>query len=357
MLLKELIRKFLPAFLYNNIRKLYYNISPSKRKYIYLLPYHIYNKNGENPECKFYIFRVNTVGYGILAVYRLMLSNVSWAISKGYIPVIDYEWEHNLKELGTDNIWEMCFQQPMGYSVNEALKSKHITVSRVSELYESPLPCAKVVSKNYKDYYKNYNIISKKYLNIRKDMKVRFDDSFLKLIPRNARIIGISIRDGYTLGEEAGDECMKLHPKEPKREVIIEKAKELLIEWRCDYIYLTAELQETVDTFKSVFKEKLLYIDRERITDRKEFLKGCKEDLKILNTKSRNEISLHFKNSPRNTIGNEKMISYIEEMYGLSLCSHFLGTKSGGTIVALIWGVEHFEDIFIFEDLNNSQLY
>lgn len=334
MLLKELLRKFLPEFLFNNIRKLYYISSPSKRKY---RSYHIHNKNGENPECKFYIFRMNVVGYGILAVYRFMLSNVGWAISKGYIPVIDYEWEHNLKGLGTDNIWEMCFEQPMGYSVNEALKGKHVIVSRVSELYEAPLPCAKVVSENYKDYYQNYNIISKRYLRIKEDMKAKFDDDFLKLIPKNARIIGVSVRDGYALGEEAGDASSKSHPKEPKRDVIIEKVKELLIEWRCDYIYLTAELQETVDAFKSVFKEKLLYIDRERITDREEFIKGCKEDLKISNTKSSNEISLYYKNSPRNTIGNEKMISYTEEIYELSLCTHFLGTKSDGTIVALIW--------------------
>lgn len=357
MKFKELLRKILPHQLFWTLRKTYYSILPSKRKEIYRLPYRFKGGN-ENPELKFYIFRASIMGHGIFAFYREMISNISWALAKGYTPVIDYEWDCNFvgKKMDIDNVWEHCFEQPATYSLKEIVRSKCVTVGRISELNEDILPLARVVTEDLDKYYEDYIQISKKYLRIKPERKNQFNETFKNIFPKDKKIVGICLRDGFTAEREAGNDYMLYHPKEPCVNDVIKKTRELVEEWGCDYVYLTAQFQDTVNLFYKEFGEKLLTTDRERY-DKAEFTEYVKEFELLKDKVSLDDYCKIAKNSRFNCADNDGLAEYIQEIYGLSQCDYFIGTKNGGTIISLIWSELKYKDLFIFEDINHSKLY
>lgn len=89
-------------------------------------------KYGEkNPSCIFYVIRNNSLEEGLLSIYFNVLSEIEYALGKGYIPYVDLQnniTQYTTGELvnGTRNAWEYFWKQPSQYRMEDIYQSKNV---------------------------------------------------------------------------------------------------------------------------------------------------------------------------------------------------------------------------------------
>lgn len=309
---------------------------------------------GKNRGKKIVVFRFNTSSYGILAVWRNAVGCIKWAEDRGYIPYIDYEnpSAYLQNEIGNDNIYEYCFPQYSVLKAEEILSSRQVMFSP-NEIIEIPKVLNKYDAKYYADFKKNH-IIGKAWFS--KEKIKWLEDSANEILPSNVNILGVSVRENFRLLSEVGASIAERHPHEPPIEVILKKAKELVLQWDCKFIFLSTLFLDTIKIFEEAFPDCVIYIERKRLKMDDEY---------------RNYYAKVNRKSPNDEVGIEKMISdskysgkkderrdtYVEEVYLLSKCTHFIATKNGGSSAAMYWNGGKYKDVYFFEDLNKSSAY
>lgn len=310
----------------------------------------------KNDDKQYLVIRYSIPGMGILAVYRGAISAIKYALDNGYIPLIDYEWEEDYsgKMLNINNHWSYVFNQPMLVDFEDIKGSKNIKVGDIAAMYYD-IPYIEI--NDYKSYYKKWGEMGKKYCTFNVTSKERFEKTFTELFKNKGKILGICLRDGFSVERELGMDYMSEHPKEPEINEIFEKVDLYMEKWNCDTIYLTAQFENTVILFEEKYGDSVVCTERKRIrvTDNyRKFLLNFKNSNKM-SSKEHQEI---YEKYPEYSIENKDVIlDYVEEIYGLSLCNYLIATKNGGTIGALIFNEGKYEDIYVFNDENCSVFY
>lgn len=298
-------------------------------------------KYGElNPDKTFYVIRpyyyleaneLCTTIANLLYHYYRTLHGIAYAQNKGWIPVVDWQnygiMPHMENEPinGTSNGWEYYWNQPSGYSLEEAYQSKNVILStRNSQSYEfmpsiaiySPL--TKYVTKLAElcpQYDKSitFNEITMNYINSWEK----------KLFTKNERILGVSVR-----GVAYGVKRIPGHPVQPTINELINFLNTKLEEWEIDKIYFTCEASWMVDEMKTTYEDKLIVLPRQRY-DRV----PSAEDNPLYEPGRRYQTNL----------------DYLTEMYLLSKCTSLVAGMSSGVRNAVIWNDQKYEHIHIFE--------
>jgi hypothetical protein len=287
-----------------------------KPYFLYMLRKKEYKKSygGENNDKKFYIIGFPRGKDGLLFIILCNLSHISYALNKGYIPVVDLQnFDNQYLDPGTlykDNSWEYFFDQPLDFTLNDINRSKNIILSNKLQM----------PNLNYRiDFYIFNNL--ERLLYFRKNFQryIKFNKTTLDFIlgeynhvmAGKERVLGVLCRGtDYLLKKPAG------HPRQPEPIEVIAEAKKIMAGKNCGYLYLATEDEEIYNLFKQNFGGRLLINSQKRYRT---------DELH----------NLQFLSQIQDRRNRDKYLSgleYLSSLNILSKCSCFIGGRTAGTI-------------------------
>lgn len=359
----ELLEKKLQYNTYKSIRIWYEHLTTRDKKHLYRAAY--FHKKKKNAKEKYCIIRLQAPGLMTFAAAIQYIFVYEWAKNKGYIPVLDLEFEYNYmhNRLGEDNIWEYTFEQPV--SVAEALRKDWVLVESIN-VGDKWLPqtCLDIngeaddhylhaVQDNWRDYYRKVHEYIEPIWTFKKDIVKEYKRKYYGEIERS-NVLGVVLREEFS--EEAqrmrsnskAKECYNQHPSAPDLEDIIKTVKGYIERWNCQKIFLSTIYERSIRSFQESFGENfVLYVERERlsfdITEESDYV--IEMDAKELYDCCKKQDLL------------ERSVKYAEEILAIADCQYFLGAKCSGTSAALAINGGKYKDIYILPDANNIKRY
>lgn len=282
---------------------------------------------------KFYVVGISYKMAGLFAIIKSNLSHISYALDKGYIPVIDMINHQNqfLNEENKNNPWEYFFEQPNNYNLKDIQYSKHIILSEKSQRPSKKYTInMKLLDSNKKAKLNHYSEIYKKYIRVNNKIQLKLDYDYKHLI-ENKFVLGVLCRGTDYLLKKP-----KNHPIQPDPILVINKTKELLQKNKYTHIYLATEDQDIYSMFKKEFGDKLL------TNNQKRFSKNDFQNVEFISQIEHNTIQEKY----------EISLEYLSAINILSKCNAFIGGKTSGTL-----GVYLMSEGFEYEYIWNLGTY
>ena len=281
----------------------------------------------DNPDKVFYVFGMPDNVGGMWWHINKVLMHLGYAKDKGYIPVIDmknYENQYIDKEnVGRINVWEIFFDQPAKYTLEDIQNSKNIILSKYR-----PFPFKRYEMGQSKFYDKKERIqyfhqLFNEYIHFNNKTQHYFDLLYDELFRGKGKILGVLCRGtDYVLKKPVN------HPIQPRPEDVINDAKQIMQSYSCDHIFIATEDQDILDMFKKEFGDKLMYVDQTRSRKKELDPTGYLSSLNIEKNRGIDPFS--------------RGIGYLSAIYLLSKCDCFLAGRTGGCKGVLIMS-EGFE--------------
>jgi hypothetical protein len=284
------------------------------------------------PDKTFYIIGIDEGWCGMFAIVMHQLAHIIYAVERGYIPIVDLQHYYSQylsgNELFKENAWEYFFEQPMGYGLNDIRTAKNIIKS-----VQHFVPVGQIQGVSYKDIFNNLNNCShhkeifNKYIRLNSTSKDFATKKYEVLLKNKGKILGVLCR-----GTDYSNLTPKGHPIQPKPEEVIKKAEEVMVQYRCETLYLATEDAAIYDLFASHFGDKLIVdnVSRWRVSD---LPKGRS-----------NSKRLHINDKQGKIQGG---IEYLSQIYLLSRCTCFVGGATRGTL-GLLFMSNSFDYSYIF---------
>lgn len=92
-----------------------------------------YIKRGDPKKPTYYIIRRKEPDCGILSNFMVFAGHIRYALSKGWLPVVDMQNYPNAylppEKLGKENSWEYYFEQPLRIGLDQAYNAENIILS------------------------------------------------------------------------------------------------------------------------------------------------------------------------------------------------------------------------------------
>lgn len=344
MIVKQILKKndVLYKFLKGSVKKIH--LCKSKYySYLYgremnlLLDKTIYDEkkkmldekiNSDGRKRTYFIIRRSYKGIGMYTHVCVYLSFIAYAVSKGYIPVIDMCNYPNIymkdEDIGKRNAWELFFKQPVGIGLDDLGSGKIIYSSPVFLPNRTPFITSLL---NDKKEFALYARVYQDFIQYNKNVK-EYTDEELKII-ENKKVLGVLYRGtDYTKGKPKG------HPIQPTLQQVIAKAEEIMDRFGCEYIYLATDERNAEDEFEHSFPKHILtnkrkYYDMDGMDYSNHYI---------------SEVSFDRENDQF-----LKGLEYISSINILSKCKCFLGGGCAGTYAAVIMNNFKFEYTHIFD--------
>lgn len=291
-----------------------------------------------NPDKTFYVIRREKLGSGFFSNFFLILEHIYTAQKNNLIPIVDYEtfpsWyqeEHAIH--GTHNVWEYYFQQISPYTLKEVYKSKNVILSKtlppkIDLLYQWENPCW--ASLRLSD---DITILNEPYfscvLEIMKLIKFNtltqnyLEQKYNEIIPKNKKILGIAVR-----GTDYNKTTAPGHPKQPELNEFIQFCNKKFLEYQYDYIFILTEDENKLEKVKSVFNEKLLYMNKPRYKDFAE--RNGNVVTKVMLCERKNGKYL-------------QNLEYLADTYILSRCDSLIAGMTSGSAAASVMNGGKYE--------------
>ena len=260
--------------------------------------------------------------------------HIAYALDHGYIPVVDlknYITQYTLKN-EKKNVWEIFFEQPAGYGLEDIKDSKNVIINRMT-----PAPAKKYLMGQI-EFYDNQERISyfrnifKKFIHPNNKTLDYIRNKEKQLFKDKGRVLGILCRGtDYVVAKP------KNHPIQPDVSEIIKDAKKVMKEKQCNYVFVATEDKDILDVLKAEFGDKLLFLDQRRYSG-----KDMQSDQVLAQIKK--------KDKERNPI--KDALDYFAAVYLLTRCCCFIGGRTGGTK-----GVLLMNDGFEYKKIYDLGLY
>lgn len=365
--LYEFLKKNMPYDLYRAVSLINSNGKLGDKSIQYKRRYYIRKEKGAKE--KYCIFRIPIPQHALLSAAKRYLFAYEWAKKKGYIPVLDLEYEYNFERgiLGTENLWDQCFVQQV--SVEEAIKKEWVMVMELDGYYAYLSKMALdingdkrqanilTVETGWRAYYKKIYSYMKESMPIREELIKKAEGEIRSLWDSDSVVVGIFLRESFStemdLQNSGNQEIEKIYSRHPKTlgvKEIIPIVAEYIKKWKCDKIFLSTIMQSSIDMFKEFFGEKVVFLERKRrdsLTSNYPYNGTLKEKY---------EYSHKFEQETCYSL-SEQSRDYLEEIIMLSRCDYGIFSKSSGASVALGLNAGEYKDICILPDFNNIKSY
>lgn len=300
-----------------------------------------------NPDKTFYVIRpyyyistneLLSHQQHLLLYYYITLQKISYAVNKGWIPVVDYEHYDGLLDFaeefpvnGTKNAWEYFWKQPSEFTLDEVYKSKNVILSTRNSNDYGYIPSTVMWSPHtaYADALVKKTLKYAKYTELNDETRSYIDEKKTQLFPANKRILGVVYR---STSYGASGTTNKSHPVQPSLIDLTEKIKKAVVKHNIDFVYFSNEEEKNIQYMKEVFGDKLIYLPRKRYESWGDF------------SIADNTNPLYMKGERYNT-----NLSYLTEIVLLSKCTGIIGAMSSGTRAAIIWNKQEYEFIDVID--------
>lgn len=295
----------------------------------------------KNPEITFFVIRpyyfnelneLITTRSNLLYHYYRNLQHLSYAVEKGWVPVVDWQnygplpHQEDYPIHGTMNGWEYFWDQPSKYTLEEVYQSKNVILSDQNTVSYGYIPPVAITAP-FMSYAKRLADNCPKYdslIHFNRPTEEYIEEYQRSLFPVNGKILGVSVR-----GVSYGAKDIPGHPKQPKVTELITTVEKVMEEWKMDYIFFTCEYAPTVEAMQKAFGDKMIFMPRSRYED--------------LPTKDANPLYEPGRRYQTN-------LEYVTEMALLSRCNSLLAGMSGGVRAAIIWNGNQYEHMKIFDN-------
>lgn len=342
--IKKMIKNYLPYPILQYLKCYHGVLHTIIEKKINPLPHRFQRKQKPHKEI-YFVHQVSQGDIGILSLYCGILYRMTKKAQKGYKVLVDFERPSNasMKVIGVDNAWEYTFDQPCRESVLEIKQSDRVIIEG-NILNGSHEVLFKLG--NNRAYYYRWKKIADKTFPLRRELRIEYDFCFNELF-RGKRVLGVCLREEFRELREAKIVRYEEHPNEPKIKECINIAAKKMIEFNCEYVYITTIYEDTVEAFGKAFSSKLLYIKRSR--GRSESEKAKRRLFEVCGSEEITEKMLKDYCDEMGESRKKMQINYIKEIYGLSKCTALVGTPSGGMKTALIWNGGSYENVALLD--------
>ncbi len=294
-----------------------------------------YIRRGDPTKPTYYIARRKYETTGLFARYKFVLGHVRYALSKGWIPVVDMQNYPNPylapEKLGVENSWEYYFEQPLRIGLEEAYAGENVVLSNAVRVANTPTEINKFFENRDNILAEWRSLIKNEYLKVKPALQEEILAVRSKLFSSNDRVLGVLLR-----GTDYVANKPKNHPIPPLPEFAASIADLKLREWNCNKIFLATEDKSFVQIFKKFFGEKCVTFDREYV----DYKPG--EKISLVRIGRENDYFQQGKD-------------YVTQIVILSMCNSLVAARCGGSLCALIMS-DHFENTYFF-DLGRYGVY
>lgn len=282
----------------------------------------------ENAEKTFYVIRSASTVIGLYAYVLTFSGRIKEAIDRGYVPVIDMQSLKNpylrQDQVGKINAWEFFYEQPCGYTMEDVRKSKNVVFASSEVPKEYPTKSMAFLTNEEKVRY--WRELFAKYIRMNDRTKKYVDEAYCRIFPQNgARVLGVLAR---------GTDYIALrpfqHPIQPQPDEIMQKAKAVMEEQNCEYVYLATEDASIHEMFRKEFGDKLLSIDVKRYVDT-----GKNKFITQMSIDRENDEQL-------------KGLEYLTTIELLARCNCLVAGRAGGSVAARVLA-KNYEYTFFYD--------
>ncbi len=271
------------------------------------------SRGNDFPNRRFFIIRRREYGIGLFSYFWTNIGWINYAETRGMIPVVDMAAYntiyHSSGGHAHENAWELFFEQPCGYGLNDVEKAHSVSFA-ASSLPAWSLPrlgAWKNVERNPTLLY--WRDVVRRNIKPRKDKLEAFRiPEFEEALPRG--VIGVLAR---------GTDYIKVrpvgHPVQPDVDMIINAVEQYSKEGHDDErIFLVKEDDSIADKIVSHFKKRVILSNQYLIKYSGGFLGRVKD-----------------------VIGNkDRGYRYLRAILDLSRCSALIAGRTSGTVGAVL---------------------
>lgn len=283
----------------------------------------------ENPDKTFFVIRRATCKVGLFSYVMTNMGLVRYAIERGYIPVIDMQFNQNTyleeNQIGKENAWEFYFEQPCGYSLSDIARSKNVILSCGMIDENSVFPGKETaweegLCKEWRSVFSSCFTVKEEILQEAKKLYCQIFDA--------DKTVGVLAR-----GTDYVNNRPKNHPVQPDTEVMIQDVKATMEQYDCRWVYLATEDEDIYRQFQAAFGDCLKVTDARR----------CR------NTQNTNINDISYERDQDKYLkGKEYLINIVL----LSMCDCLIAGNVGGTLGALL-----MSDGFEYQHVYNLGVY
>ena len=204
-----------------------------------------------NPKTIFYVIK-RTPGAGFFSNVSFVVCNISFALKKKYVPVVDMEnfltwYNEKLSIKKKLNAWLYYFKPVSNYKLNEVYKSKNVLFSS----NEYPLGYPMSISKD-----KNLCNIFSRYIKVNKDI-LEIYRNYYNLNIKKYKVLGVHFR-GCDLKSYRG------HPFPATKTQMLNKCNYLISKFGFEKIFICTEEKDYLNFFIKNYRKKLIFFDSYR---------------------------------------------------------------------------------------------
>ena len=197
---------------------------------------------------------------GLFSNYAILFGCFLKYLKLGYIPIIKLDPHGNIFKTHSSspniNPWELLFNQPFGYTLEEVKKNAK-NISEFSCVWNEMTP--NEIPQNYL-YVEFFRDMAKKYIPIKKEIIDESNIIWRQLFKDTKNVLGV-------LGR--GTDFVQLkphsHPIPPSIETMIKDVKKMDEKNKYDWIYLSTEDDNIRNSFIKEFGEKLKMVQNKTI--------------------------------------------------------------------------------------------
>ena len=188
---------------------------------------------------------------GLFSFFITSLGCINTYYKKGYIPIINTKCYPNVLNGYNfrDNLWELFFEQPFGFTLNDVLKNAdNVEYIRCDGANYQPTDDI-LLDRVKVNFWHNF---AKKFMPIKYNIIELSNRIMKKLFSNSNNILGVLIR-----GTDYVSKKPSLHPIQPKVDMVISDVKQMDIKNNYDYIFFTTEDEKIRKKFIKEFSNKV----------------------------------------------------------------------------------------------------
>ena len=219
-----------------------------------------YLKEGDPGKPTYYIIRRMSEATDISTMYRLVMGHVRYALSKGWLPVVDMQNYPNPylspEKLGKENAWEYFFEQPFRINLERAYNGDNVVLSDGDAVSPYPGYSLSMLQKKNDDLVEWRMLVKLGLMRLNPELTKEIETIKKKLFLPGEITLGVLLHGS------ASDKKIKGKPIPPPAAFAVNAVSNKFEEWDCDKIILATEDESALTAFKNRFGDRCVPLDQ-----------------------------------------------------------------------------------------------
>ena len=157
-----------------------------------------YIRRGDPSKSTYYIIRVNLPVNGIFSIITHITGHIRYALSKGWLPVVDMQNYPNVclapEKFGKENSWEYYFEQPLRIGLEQAYSGENVILS-CNKVHPMPYWDNNIFYDNNHRLVTEWRMLTKLgLLRIKEELMKEIMELRAKLFSSKDRVLGVLLR-------------------------------------------------------------------------------------------------------------------------------------------------------------------